>query len=182
MNFTKMLGSAMGSIYLWVVGLTLGAIFACGALSAPVIFNASSYLSQAGITDLYMTRYASGVLMTQIFVKFNSVLKAVAIFILVYELLFFNTSSKKSIFLLAIGLLSVVLIFAFSMYYTDQIIAMQQEGAASTGTEEFESIHTQSEMVFLILFGTLSVSFLWRVFMLKMDASDESKKSRGGKK
>ena len=170
MNFTKMLGSAMGSIYLWVVGLTLGAIFACGFLSAPVIFNASSYLSQAGITDLYMTRYASGVL------------KAVSIFILVYELLSFNASSKKSIFLLAIGILSVVLIFAFSMYYTDQIIAMQQEGAASTGTEEFESIHTQSEMVFLILFGTLSVSFLWRIFMLKMDTPSEAKKTRGAKK
>lgn len=178
----KALLSCMTSIYLWVVGITLGGILACGVLSAPVIFNASDYLSKAGITDLYMTRYASGVLMTQIFVRCSYALNAVAIFVLVYELLAFNASSKKSLFLLAVGAFSVVLIFLFTLYYTPSIVAMQQEGVASTSTEEFESIHTQSEMVFVILFVALSAGFLWRVFMLKMDTPSAPKKARTTRK
>ncbi len=178
----KVLLSCATSVYLCVVGMTLGVILACGFFVAPVIFDASRYLAESGISDLDMTRYASGVLMTQIFVRCDYGLNGVAIFVLVYELLAFNISSKKSLFLLAIGILSVVLIFVFTLYYTPAIIAMQQEGAASTGTEEFESIHTQSEMVFKMLFGTLGVSFLWRVFMIKMDSSSVLKKTRVAKK
>lgn len=147
------------------LGAVIGGILACGVLSAPVIFSASQYLATLGITD--MTRYASGILMTEIFVRFGYVLNAMAIFILIYELLVFNISSKKSLFLLGVGILSVVLIFLFTMYYMPLIVSAQQEGAASTATEEFESIHTQSEIVFKILLLTLSASFLWRVYVLR---------------
>lgn len=172
----RVFASCITSLYLLALGITIGGIIACGALSAPVIFNASSYLAALEITD--MTRYASGILMTEIFVRFNYLLNAMAIFILVYELLVFNISSKKSLFLLGIGIFSVVLIFLFTMYYTPAIIAAQADGAAATATEEFESIHTQSEMIFQILLISLSASFLWRTYLLRFSLSTPTTKSR----
>ncbi|OBV29100.1 hypothetical protein BKN38_08565 [Helicobacter sp. CLO-3] len=164
----KVFASCITSVYLWALGVTIGGILACGMLSAPVIFNASKYLAVLEITE--MTSYASGLLMTEIFVRFNYVLNAMAIFILIYELLAFNISSKKSLFLLGVGILSVVLIFLFTMYYTPAIVAAQSDGAAATASEEFESIHTQSEMVFKLLLVSLSASFIWRVYLLRFAA------------
>lgn len=172
----RVFASCITSLYLLALGITIGGIIACGALSAPVIFNVSSYLATLEITD--MTRYASGILMTEIFVRFNYLLNAMAIFILVYELLVFNISSKKSLFLLGIGIFSVVLIFLFTMYYTPAIIAAQADGAAATATEEFYSLHTQSEMIFQILLISLSASFLWRAYLLRFSLPAAASKSR----
>lgn len=172
----KIFTSCITSLYLLCLGTIIGGIIACGALSAPVIFNASQYLATLEITDI--TRYASGILMTEIFVRFNYLLNAMAIFILVYELLAFNISSKKSLFLLGIGIFSVVLIFLFTMYYTPAIIAAQVDGAAATATDEFGSLHTQSEMIFQILLISLSASFLWRVYLLRFSLPAATSKSR----
>lgn len=172
----KIFTSCITSLYLLCLGTIIGGIIACGALSAPVIFNASQYLAALEITD--MTRYASGILMTEIFARFNYLLNAMAIFILVYELLAFNISSKKSLFLLGIGIFSVVLIFLFTMYYTPAIIAAQVDGAAATATDEFGSLHTQSEMIFQILLISLSASFLWRVYLLRFSLPAATSKSR----
>ena len=156
----KIFASCITSLYLLCLGTIIGGIIACGALVAPVIFNASLYLAAIEIADPSgITLYASGILMTEIFARFNYLLNAMAIFILVYELLAFNISSKKSLFLLGIGIFSVVLIFLFTMYYTPAIIAAQVDGAAATATEEFYSLHTQSEMIFQILLVSLSASF-----------------------
>ncbi|MDL0081067.1 DUF4149 domain-containing protein [Helicobacter zhangjianzhongii] len=175
----RVFASCITSLYLLALGITIGGIIACGALSAPVIFNASEYLAAIEIADPSgITRYASGILMTEIFARFNYLLNAMAIFILVYELLVFNISSKKSLFLLGIGIFSVVLIFLFTMYYTPAIIAAQADGAAATATEEFYSLHTQSEMIFQILLISLSASFLWRVYLLRFSLPAPTTKSR----
>lgn len=175
----KIFTSCITSLYLLCLGTIIGGIIACGALVAPVIFNASQYLAAIEIADPSgITRYASGILMTEIFARFNYLLNAMAIFILVYELLAFNISSKKSLFLLGIGIFSVVLIFLFTMYYTPAIIAAQVDGAAATATDEFGSLHTQSEMIFQILLISLSASFLWRVYLLRfsLPAATKSRK------
>lgn len=164
----RVFASCITSLYLLCLGIIIGGIIACGALTAPVIFNASLHLAALEMVDPSgITSYASGILMAEIFVRFNYLLNAMAIFILVYELLVFNISSKKSLFLLGIGALNVVLIFVFTMYYTPAILAAQADGAAATATDEFESIHTQSEMIFQILLVSLSASFIWRVFLLR---------------
>lgn len=169
----KVFASCITSLYLLALGIAIGGIIACGAITAPVIFNASQYLASLEITD--MTRYASGLLMSEIFVRLNYLLNALAIFILVYELLAFNISSKKSLFLLGIGVFSVIFIFLFTMYYTPAILAAQADGAAATATEEFESIHTQSEMVAQILLLSLGASFLWRVYLLRFSLPQATK-------
>ncbi len=169
----KILGAVMNSIYLWAIGLTIGALLASALLSAPVIFKAYQYLPSLGIT-----MFDSGILMTEIFKRLNYILNGMAIFILIYELLALKISSKKSLFLLGLGVLNVILIFSFTMYYSPEIIEAQQQGAALTATEEFGNIHTQSELVFRILFLTLSASFVWRIINLHFNAPSSKGRSR----
>ncbi|PAF41722.1 DUF4149 domain-containing protein [Helicobacter sp. 11S03491-1] len=161
MNKIAPLIHTINALYLWLVGLSIGAMIACGAFVAPMIFNAYSFLPDLGITQ-----YDSGILMTQIFVKLNYLLNFTAIIIIIYELLSFKASFKPSIILLGINTLSILLIFIFTLYYTPHIIEAQSMGAAYTATPEFESMHTQSEFIFKILLTTLSISFFWRIILL----------------
>ncbi len=67
------------ALYLILIGITLGAIIACGALSAHTIFRAPAI-----VPNLEMTLFQSGLLMTSIFVKLNILLNLLALFILCY--------------------------------------------------------------------------------------------------
>ncbi|PAF48516.1 hypothetical protein BKH46_01010 [Helicobacter sp. 12S02634-8] len=162
----------INAIYLWLIGLGIGALVISGAIVAPVIFSAYSFLP-----DLSITQYESGILMTQIFIKLNVLLNSLAIVIIIYELLAFKSSFKPSVFLLVVNALSVVLIFVFTLYYTPHILEAQNMGAAYTATPEFESMHTQSEFLFKLLLATLSISFLYRITLLSRKPTQQASKS-----
>lgn len=152
------------ALYIWLLGINIGAILACGAFVAPVIFKSYAFLP-----DLSITNFDSGILMSQIFSKLNTLLNFSAIIILVYELLRFNFKNKKTFFPLVLNAIIVCLIFTFSFFYTPRIIQAQQMGAASTGTPEFASLHHQSEYVFQFLLVLLSISLIWRVIALQKE-------------
>ncbi|MDO7253037.1 DUF4149 domain-containing protein [Helicobacter cappadocius] len=172
MNKLTSLIQLISAIYLWLIGACIGAMIISGAVVAPIIFNAYSYLPSLGITQ-----YDSGILMTQIFIKLNYLLNFTAIIIIIYELSVFKSTIKPSIILLGINILSILLIFLFSLYYTPAILEAQNMGAAYTATPEFESIHTQSEMLFKILLVTLSISFVWRIVLLSKKSPTTTKVS-----
>lgn len=159
----KIIASIGISFYLFMLALGIGAVLASGVLVAPVIFEAYKLLPESGITN-----YDSGIIMTKIFVRLGYGLNALALIILITELFVFNIASKKSLLLLGLGALNVILIFTFTLYYTPAIIELQQEGPASTGTLDFEGLHTQSKMIMEILFVTLSASFLWRITSMRL--------------
>ncbi|PAF42102.1 DUF4149 domain-containing protein [Helicobacter sp. 11S02596-1] len=160
------------ALYLWLIGLSIGAMIVSGAIVAPIIFDAYSFLPDLGIT-----KYDSGILMTQIFLRLNLLLNATAIIIIIYELLAFKASFKPSFLLLAVNALSVVLIFVFTLYYTPQILEAQNMGAAYTATPEFDALHTQSEYLFKILLATLSISFLYRIVLLSSKPAHQTPKT-----
>ncbi|PAF49249.1 hypothetical protein BKH41_03995 [Helicobacter sp. 12S02232-10] len=163
----------INALYLWLIGLGIGAIIVSGVIVAPIIFNAYSFLPDLGITQ-----YDSGILMTQIFIKLNDkLLNYTAIIIIIYELLVFKSSFKSSIFLLGLNALSVALIFIFTLYYTPNILEAQNMGAAYTATPEFENMHTQSEYLFKILLVTLSISFLSRIVLLSSKPAHKTPKT-----
>lgn len=162
----------INALYLWLIGLGIGAMIVSGVIVAPIIFNAYSFLPDLGITQ-----YDSGILMTQIFIKLNVLLNFTAIIIIIYELLVFKSSFKSSIFLLGLNALSVALIFIFTLYYTPNILEAQNMGAAYTATPEFENMHTQSEYLFKILLVTLSISFLSRIVLLSSKPAHKTPKT-----
>lgn len=170
MNKLTSLIQLINAIYLWLIGVCIGAMIVCGAIVAPIIFNAYNYLPDLGITQ-----YDSGILMTQVFIKLNYLLNFSAIIIIIYELSAFKSSLKPSIILLGINILSILLIFLFTLYYTPAILDAQNMGAAYTATPEFDSIHNQSEMLFKILLVTLSISFVWRIILLPSKTTSSTK-------
>lgn len=172
MNKLSSLIGLINAIYLWLIGVCIGSMIIAGAIVAPVIFNAYSQLPDLGITQ-----YDSGILMTQVFVKLNYLLNFSAIIIIIYELSAFKSSLKPSIILLGINILSILLIFLFTLYYTPAIVDAQKMGAAYTATPEFDSIHNQSEILFKILLVTLSVSFVWRIILLSNKVTSSTKTS-----
>lgn len=157
--FSKVFISTISAFYIWIIGICIGAIIAAGAFSAPVIFNAQDF-------GIDLSRFQSGILMTQIFMKLNILLLAVAFIIAVYEVfalrLSDNTKVIKSILFVS-GAISVICILLFSLYYSPFIIAQQNISEIATATKEFDSMHKQSEMVFNILFFSLSINLIFRI-------------------
>ncbi|PAF53170.1 hypothetical protein BKH42_07430 [Helicobacter sp. 13S00482-2] len=177
MNKLTSIIQLINAIYLWLIGACIGGMIISGVVVAPIIFSAYSYLPSLGITQ-----YDSGILMTQIFIKLNYLLNFSAIIIIVYELSMFKSSLKPSIILLGINILSVLLIFIFTLYYTPAILEAQNMGAAYTATPEFENTHIQSEMLFKVLLVTLSISFVWRIVLLSAKSPVKTSTTRSRKK
>lgn len=142
-------------LYLLLIGITLGAIIACGALSAPSIFRASAI-----VPDLQITLFQSGILMTSIFTKLNIILNLVAVFILFYEILALRVSRARIAPLL--GLINIILIFLFTLYYTPYILQAQSLGEEGITNVAFDSLHTQSVYVFKALMISLCLLFVIR--------------------
>ncbi|MCE3036461.1 DUF4149 domain-containing protein [Helicobacter sp. faydin-H20] len=158
------------ALYIWLLGINIGAIITAGAFVAPVIFQAYTFLPDLGITN-----FDSGILMTQIFLKINTLLNFSAIIILIYELLMFNFRNKKDFFSLLLNGIIVYLIFTFTFFYTPKIVEAQEQGAASVATPEFASIHHQSEYVFQFLLILLSINLVWRVIVLYKNIQTKAK-------
>lgn len=141
------------AFYLWLMALCIGGIFSVGAFSASVIFNAQDF-------SVNLDRFNAGILMSEIFSRFNALLIFVAFVIVFYEILYARLSSAKTlqkILLCGSGIISVVGILLFALYYSPNIIALQQ----SKG--DFDALHTQSEWVFHAIFFTLSFNFIYRI-------------------
>ncbi|MCI5969050.1 DUF4149 domain-containing protein [Helicobacter sp.] len=147
-------------LYLLFIGVCLGATLASGAFSAPAIFQASSI-----VPNLEISVFQSGILMTSIFTKLNTLLNVLAIFILLYEILALRISGTKLAPLL--GFISVILIFLFTMYYTPYVLEAQKLGEEAVANATFDAMHTQSVYVFKTLMASLCLLFIVR--LLKAD-------------
>lgn len=148
------------ALYLWILGIAIGTIIALGVLVAPVIFKAALYLP-----ELPLTKFQSGILMTQIFVKSTYILNFTAVAILVYEFASFKLGYTRPLFWL-FGGISLMAILLFTLYYTPYIIEAQNLGAEATQSPAFASMHAQSEWVFKILLFSLSALFITRALRI----------------
>lgn len=159
--FSKIFINTISALYLWVIGLCIGSLLCAGALSAPVIFGANDF-------GVHLSRFQSGILMTQIFMRLNVVLLVGAFFIATFETFALRLSSHKAInkaLLFLSGAISVICILLFSLYYSPYILAQQELGEMATASKEFASMHEQSEMVAGILFCALSFNFVYRILL-----------------
>lgn len=144
------------TLYTLLIAVSLGAALASGAFSTATLFRASSI-----VPDLEISMFQSGVLMTNIFVKLNSLLNLLAFYILIYEILALRISGAKVAPLL--GFISVILIFLFTMYYTPYILEAQKLGEEAIANATFDAMHTQSVLVFKALMVSLLLLFITRL-------------------
>lgn len=147
------------AVYLWLIALCIGAIFCAGAFSASVIFNAESF-------GVNLARFSAGVLMSEIFSRLNILLIFLAFVMTFYEILSAKLAILARIHKILLGVssaISVLCIFLFTLYFSPKIIALQKLGESATQSDEFLTLHAQSEWIFHILFVALSFNLIYRI-------------------
>lgn len=150
---------AMRVVYLLGLGAMIGIEIGVGMLMAPVIFYPASFLGEG-----VLSHYQSGILMTQVFLRFNMVLFVMTLFGLIYEALLFKQGNGDR---WALGL-TLVMVYAagmFIFYYTPFIVEAQALGAEVTQTEAFRAMHKGSEKIIKILLVAQVIVFGRRVWL-----------------
>lgn len=127
--------------YFLILGLMVGVEFSVGALMAPVIFYPAQFLGEG-----VLTHYQSGILMTQIFLRFNMILFFSVIVLWLFEFYMYIKVHKDKLSLILL-LLATILIALFVFYYTPFIVEAQALGEEATQTAEFDKMHSMSEVV-----------------------------------
>ncbi len=148
--------------YLFLIGATFGGVMLLGVLVAPVIFNSDMLLEQA-----LLDNYNEGVIMAEVFRRFTYWGYTMTVVIALYEMYEYKQLRFDAVTLASAGTVIGTLLL-FSAVYTPRILQMQSEGVAATLSEDFENIHTASEIDFKILALALAVLFVRRVMLMRM--------------
>ncbi|MDR1554916.1 MAG: DUF4149 domain-containing protein [Campylobacteraceae bacterium] len=140
--------------YLLLIGICIGAEITVGALVASVIFFPGAYLGEG-----VLSHFQSGILMTQVFLRFNILLMICTFFMAAYEI--YSYFIKNQDFISAVILFIVLAgALAFVLYFTPYIVEAQKLGAEATSTKEFKDIHSFSELVIkAVLVGQIALFF-----------------------
>lgn len=144
------------SLYLFCLAGTAIGIFVLGALVAPIIFHSEIIF---GIKLL--TRYDAGLMMSEIFSRFNYILLITGAIIIAFEG-FLSVNKKNSVFMIILSLFNVLAIGVYAFIFTPKIIAFQAKGEDMINSDAFETIHMLAEIDFKLLLLTLIISFFIR--------------------
>ncbi|MBE0494785.1 MAG: DUF4149 domain-containing protein [Campylobacterales bacterium] len=148
-------------VYMLSVGAMVGVELAVGLMMAPVIFNPSLFLGEG-----VLSHYQSGILMTQVFLRFNMALLIVTLFGALYEVVAFKQGRGDK---WAFGA-TVIVVYAammFIFYYTPFIVEAQAVGPEATQTDVFASMHKGSEWMVKVLLMAQVVVFGRRIWVKK---------------
>jgi hypothetical protein len=137
------------NLYIILIGVTVGANLTLGVIVAPVVFNMSDFIT------LEVSKFDSGLLMGEIFVRFNYLLGFTTLAILGFELREYLFMRRDRVILIS-TFLSLCSSALFILYYTPYILEAQS--ISETTTKAFENMHRGSEIDFKIL--TLSLLVL----------------------
>ncbi|TEY01573.1 DUF4149 domain-containing protein [Campylobacter sp. US33a] len=137
----------MKAVNLLLLAMMIGIELCVGVMVAPVIFYPQEFLGEG-----VLTQFQSGILMTQIFIKFGYILLGVSVINTIFalfskELCSFSVRISKILLALIILVLSAVFVF----YFTDYIVKAQELGEVATQNAEFAGIHSASEVVIKIM-------------------------------
>lgn len=149
----------MKRIYLFLLAALIGCELSIGVLLAPTLFHANDIL---GLNLL--SRLQSGLLMSQVFVKFNYVLVFVAVFGMLlqsYEYFKHKGGFKKRFSKLMLGAIILVLSLLFVFYFSAYILEAARTSMEGVQMQEFDKIHKASEYCLkIIMLAQLILFFL----------------------
>lgn len=151
------------SLYLFLTAASAIGVFILGAAVAPIIFHSETV---AGVKLL--ARYDAGLLMSEIFARFNYVLLVTAALIVAFEG-FLSVNKKNTKIMVFFSSANLIEILLYVFYFTPKILSFQAPGEAATKTEEFATIHKMAELDFKFLLFTLIMSFFIRCSTLLSD-------------
>lgn len=150
------------NIYLFLLALLVGLEISAGAFVAPVIFYPDELIGK-GI----LTHFQSGILMSEIFVRFNNALLFVSAVAFIYEAVNLAKSKNESFNLrfstFMLAFINVMLAASFVFYFTDYILEAQKLGPEATiESESFAKMHSASEWVMKIMLFAQTILFFLR--------------------
>ncbi|WP_267525222.1 DUF4149 domain-containing protein [Campylobacter sp. MG1] len=122
-----------------------------GIVVAPIIFYPSAIIG-----DGILSHFQSGLLMTQVFVKFNYLLLITCIINFIYEL------KNKKIIKILLSAFVFILALVFIFYYTQQILNLQSLGDIATKSDNFSNLHNGSELIFKIIVFFQLILFFYK--------------------
>ncbi|PID48102.1 MAG: hypothetical protein CR967_01470 [Proteobacteria bacterium] len=137
---------SLSASYLLFIGIIIGIEFAAGALIASVIFYPAKFIGQG-----VLSHFQSGILMTQVFLRFNIILLIFVALAWAYEAYMYKIGKKDLwTFLLLIGVSVCAYLFVF--YFTPYILDIQRQSNESLiKTPEFVKMHKGSEIDMKVL-------------------------------
>lgn len=144
------------SFYLFCLAGAAMGVLLLGAVVAPVIFH-----SEVIFGVKLLARFDAGVMMSEIFSRFNYILLITAALIIAFEG-FLTVNKKNSVAMLILSAINVGAIGVYAFVMTPKIIAYQTMGEMAIGSPEFDTIHKIAELDFKLLLFTLTVSFFIR--------------------
>lgn len=146
--------------YFLILGIMIGVEFSAGALMAPVIFYPTQFLGEG-----VLTHFQSGILMTQIFLRFNMILFFSIILLWLFEFYMYRKINKDKLSLFLLFLVSA-LALVFIHYLTPYIVEAQALGEEATKTAKFAKIHSLSELTMKALMMAQIGLFFRRLFQI----------------
>lgn len=144
------------SFYLFCLAGSAVGVFLLGAMVAPIIFH-----SEIIFGVKLLARYDAGLMMSEIFSRFNYILLTTAALTIAFEG-FLAANKKNTPIMMIISGINVAAIGVYAFYFTPQIIAYQAMGEAAIRSADFETLHKLAEIDFKILLFTLVMAFFMR--------------------
>ncbi len=144
------------AFYLFCLAGAATGVLLLGAVIAPIIFH-----SEVIFGVKLLARYDAGMMMSEIFSRFNYLLLITAALIIAFEG-FLAVNKKNSVVMLILSAFNVAAIGVYAFVLTPQIIAYQAMGEEAIRSPEFDTIHKIAELDFKLLLFTLTVSFFVR--------------------
>ncbi len=129
--------------YIMFMGTVLGSALFAGAVVAPTIFKSELLFDIEVLTHLQ-----EGIIMSNIFIKFNYLLKIFILFTVAYEIYLYK-NMDRSLFRVSTLFIFISTAILFTDYYTPQILELIESGESSS--ELFKNLHFASELDFKIM-------------------------------
>lgn len=144
--------------YLFILALLIGIELCLGIFTAPAIFFPERVLKYQTLSH-----FESGLIMTQVFLKFNKILLIVSLVSFLMELLPLYWKAKGQILKLFLAFIVLFLAASFIFYFTRNIVELQKLGASVLGSKDFNFYHNLSEEFFKILIFFQVVLFFVKI-------------------
>lgn len=145
------------SFYLFWLAVAAAGIFLLGVVVAPIVFH-----SEVVIGVKLLARYEAGLMMSEIFSRFNYILLITAALIVAFEG-FLAVNKKNTKLMISLSALNVAGILVYAFVFTPKIISFQALGEEAIRSEAFANIHKMAELDFKILLFALTVAFFVRL-------------------
>jgi hypothetical protein len=139
------------TLYIIILGVTLGAGLYAGAVVAPVTFHSELYLG----SDI-LSRFQEGLIMSENFARLGYLVTFTVLIVILYEGYKYKMYQRDTtISIAAFVVITSGLLYAH--YYIPQILEMQKEGESITKSNTFENLHFASELDFKLFALSLIV-------------------------